>query len=676
MNPFSIRTFKGAAPGIESRLLPEGYSITSLNGKYLNGALSSWFEPSTTATPTKAVDGTVKTVFKLEYEGADYWMNWLTDVDVVRAPFANESKLYWTGDGEPREASFADATTGPDYPTTFYVLGVWQPETAPTITTPTGGAGAATTRAYIYTHVTADGEEGAPSPASALTTGKVDDTWQLTALEASPPNSGTVAAATHSAGVVTVELDTTNGLRANEEITFASVGGMTDLNGTWTIASVVDGTDITIALTTAQTYTTGGTWARVANHNVTLNRFYRTKDGGSTSEYYYVGEQDSSTSTYTDTVLDADLGSILESDDWFMPPANMRGLQVMSNQSLVGYFENVVCFSEPNVAYAFPTAYQVATPDTIVGLAAYDNVVYALTDKSVWVVVGNSPGSMSVDPTNINFPCLSKRSVSKQTEGVYFSSADGVAIVGPGVAEIVTRNTIQKTEWEDGYFPSTIVATVYQGQYFGFYEDGDGVVQGFSVQRGDPIPHLNDFNYAATAIYLEETTRDLFLVNDGKIKQWDTETGRRLTYEWESRRLVPREPVNPQVMLIDADYSAFDENGDVEAQAAQRAADLAYNEAIIAAGNGVGRSVNSFAVNSIRVNGSLLRSLGETFSLRYLAVDLIVDGVVVFTKQPQSVKPFKLPGGYKSQNFTIKLNGNIDVFRIEAAGSGKGLTLV
>lgn len=68
-----------------------------------------------------------------------------------------------------------------------------------------------------------------------------------------------IADATHSAGVVTVETSAAHGLTANTRIVIAGAGGMTDLNDHFTIATVPSGTFFTIALSTAQTFTTGGT---------------------------------------------------------------------------------------------------------------------------------------------------------------------------------------------------------------------------------------------------------------------------------------------------------------------------------------------------------------------------------------------------------------------------------
>ena len=71
-----------------------------------------------------------------------------------------------------------------------------------------------------------------------------------------------ILAATHNAGTVTIQTDGNHGKAAGDRIFIQGVVGMTDLNGYHTVASSVDADEFTITLTTAQTYTSGGTVVR------------------------------------------------------------------------------------------------------------------------------------------------------------------------------------------------------------------------------------------------------------------------------------------------------------------------------------------------------------------------------------------------------------------------------
>jgi len=65
--------------------------------------------------------------------------------------------------------------------------------------------------------------------------------------------------ANHSAGVVTVDTTAAHGLSARSRVIIESVVGMTDLNDHFSVATIPDTDSFTVALATAQGYTSGGT---------------------------------------------------------------------------------------------------------------------------------------------------------------------------------------------------------------------------------------------------------------------------------------------------------------------------------------------------------------------------------------------------------------------------------
>lgn len=68
-------------------------------------------------------------------------------------------------------------------------LGVPAPTTAPTLSI-SGGSGTAESRAYVYTWVSAYGEEGPPSPASTVTSGYPNATWTVTVTAPTTAEAG------------------------------------------------------------------------------------------------------------------------------------------------------------------------------------------------------------------------------------------------------------------------------------------------------------------------------------------------------------------------------------------------------------------------------------------------------------------------------------------------------
>ena len=120
-------------------------------------------------------------------------------------------------------------------------------------------------------------------------------------------------------------LDSVFGLRAHEEISFASASGMTDLNATFAICRVDAGTNrIVVPLSTPQSYVAGGTWSRKAPHNTSgmIRRIYRTLSTAESTEYHYVGAIPATAASFEDKASDevVAMGEILPSTGWEMPP--------------------------------------------------------------------------------------------------------------------------------------------------------------------------------------------------------------------------------------------------------------------------------------------------------------------------------------------------------------------
>lgn len=67
-----------------------------------------------------------------------------------------------------------------------------------------------------------------------------------------------ISDANHVTGVVTIDTASAHGLTQNDLVFITGVVGMTDLNGYFKVATVSDADTFTVSLTTAQSYTSGG----------------------------------------------------------------------------------------------------------------------------------------------------------------------------------------------------------------------------------------------------------------------------------------------------------------------------------------------------------------------------------------------------------------------------------
>lgn len=201
MAGFKIDNFGGVIPRLGSRLLPTNGAQVAQNVKLFSGELRSWQRTTAVNTPTKGGTSTIglQSMYRMYSTSTDYWLSWTDDVDAVRGPIAGDTsfKLYFTGDTStatnsvagPRKTNLNLAINGgTDYPHDWLEMGVPAPGSAPAVIGTGGTSTVSVTRVYLYTYVTGTdaqggfwGEEGPPSPLGTGT-GKSDATFVISGL--------------------------------------------------------------------------------------------------------------------------------------------------------------------------------------------------------------------------------------------------------------------------------------------------------------------------------------------------------------------------------------------------------------------------------------------------------------------------------------------------------------
>lgn len=161
---------------------------------------SAWVEPTSGLTNTGAKPPTAMTPVQRAYRlpssvsapipisGSDNWISFFdSNVDFVRTPVLQDSfeRYYWTGDsyyltGQPQYNTRARINSGNSGSNAPFLLGVPTPVNAPIVTPPSGTV---STRSYVYTFVSAYGEEGPPSAPTSAT--GATGTWVISNFDTS-----------------------------------------------------------------------------------------------------------------------------------------------------------------------------------------------------------------------------------------------------------------------------------------------------------------------------------------------------------------------------------------------------------------------------------------------------------------------------------------------------------
>ena len=661
MTAVNIKAFRGQIPRVSERLLTPNHASRALNCKITSGSL----DPLAGIEQVYATNRNIETIYRyrafVSGAFADNWLTWAEDVNVVPSPNANDpdGRFYFTSDSfEPRMSAYAVAILSVPYPTAWYSLGTAAPTVAPTVAH-TGGSNDQESRSYVYTYVTAYGEESPPSPPSTLYTTHLTATWNLTGLQTAPPNTGTITAATTvSTNVVRVTLNSVFGIAQYDTLTFSSVTGMTDLNGSFRVQSVDAANNrITVSLTTAQTYTSGGAWARNAPYNTTgmVKRIYRTVGTGGV--FLYVGEVPVATTTFNDTVVAADLGEELPTADSSPPPKNLTSLISLPNGCLAGIAGNELCFSDPYMPYSWPLRNRYAFSGVGVAAIAASNSVIVLTETFPVLYTGSDPEGMSGSTLETYAPCVSKRGVVDIGGGALYPSFDGLWLVSTQQIQCVTRKLYREEEWAV-LNPTTFDATFHDGQYYAYYEGQlNSRMLVLDIESPDSVIEVNE---SADALYRNELDGKLYISKGMKLYEWDVDTGRYYESDWHGVDVQFPAPLKFAAAQIHADYNAI-----VPVDTSQ----IAANEALITLGpDAVAGHLNGAEILSFEINGSYVVPV-ELDTQRKVQFTLYANTVPVYTKNVTSAKFFRLPANISSEVYSIGLSASVKVYNVTVAES-------
>jgi len=341
------------------------------------------------------------------------------------------------------------------------------------------------------------------------------------------------------------------------------------------------------------------------SYNLLKKRVYRTDANGT---YRFVGDVGIATDTFSDAVLDVNLGEEIPTitfdapaDDVSAdhPEGPMLGLVSMPNGIFAGFAGQTVFFSEAFQPHAYPDEYKLTVKSDIVALAPLNTGLLVLTKEKPAIIQGLEPSSMSMMEVDSSLSCVAKRSVVDMGEFVMYSSPDGLVMATEGGLSLVTEQTFTRDQWQE-YTPSSIVAFQWEGHYVAFYNNGTES-KGFIF---DPRGGKNSFvklDFYATAGFNDLESDSLYLVVGGSLVVF-AEGSSNENFTWRGKKFYNPRPINPAVAKVECD---------------------------------------SYSPN-------------PTFKL-------YADGELKHTQTVTNSNTFRLPSGYKANEFEIELSGSVPI---------------
>ncbi len=399
--------------------------------------------------------------------------------------------------------------------------------------------------------------------------------------------------------------------------------------------------------------------------DITKWRIYRVATGTQGAAFLFVAEVaiNISSPQYNDSVDEINLGETLKTTEFDPPPTDMIGLTPLPFGVFAGFRQNELLFSEVFQPHAWPTAYRLTTAFPIVGLGHYGITVVVTTTGGFYLVTGIDPAAMAMSDLVQSQACTSKRGIVSTEGGVIYPSPDGAVLVGPGVQRLITKDLMNRTEWQE-LKPTTIHAEFHDGRYMAFYStapllNGEFVGKGFILDMRDPQFGFKQLDFYRYALYSEPEEDKLYLVrftlsdlND--IEQWEGKAS-KLSYKWVSRIFSPGNRTFTVAKVV-GNFSAVLSQEEIDAIAAQRAQQIANNNALLTNLDALPGTINSNEINGIEINGD---------GLETVIAAAPANPTVVFTLRGQRVDEESM-----SEKF-MKTVTDDKIFRINSGAPGK-----
>lgn len=346
------------------------------------------------------------------------------------------------------------------------------------------------------------------------------------------------------------------------------------------------------------------------NYGIDRIRIYRTQTGSASTEFYFLREVTVGAASTQDD--GRDLGEVMPTTTWLTPPDDLSFLTGLWNGMLAGVSGSSVRFCEAYTPYAWPIAYDVVPPDSKpVGLGVFGQQLLVLTTGRPMLVAGSSPESMDQMPLEFAQACVAARSIVSMGSGVAWASEDGLCWYGSGGARILTAGIMLREDWQK-LKPATIIGKMYEGLYFGSYDDGAGR-KGFVINPGDQGGGIYFLSAGYEALHFDELQDQLYVLDGTNVKRWDA--GDLMTVKARSKEYRLPRPANLSAAEVVAD----------------------------------------------------------TYPVTFR---LYADGELKHTQTVAGANPFRLPSGFLAQSYQLEIEGTSPVQAVAMASSIKELSEV
>ena len=577
MTGFKLNRFSGLRPRIPESLLGDSDATVAQNCDFAYGELRNtkggWAYLSLTNTPAGLYTD----------DGLSFF-SWTADVNAVRSPLANDTfnRLYYTGDNGFKVTNRLGTRSNGGAPSSSYLVGVPRPTVAPVLTalppTPVNSTNANITFRFHWEYGGIKYQEQAITP-----TPQGDSTYRFM-----PP---TIAASTPTTAFPVLRM--TAAWKSDSSQIFDLYTANSAFNGTasglYSLDMTKDAGDttttytVTLAVsvkeqdkqTRAYVYTYVNTYGEEGPPSpaglvttspiigVSVNvvkdaisgyapikevRIYRTPTGSTIAAYFYVGTLGvgfgSGSFIFTDHVKGEMLNELLSSTEYYPPNQHLTGLMQLPNGILCAWLGNELHFCEAYKPWAWPPQYVKTLPTNIVGSVVHGSGAVVTTRSHPHLVSGVSPDSMTVSKVNVDQAGSSKWSIAVVDGVVMYASNDGlVALTGATASLMQGQKFFTRDVWRQRYGVglASMRFAVWDGRLVVYSSPASFAP--FMIRFDEADGTMTDLpGFAAQCSFLSTLSDQLYYAGGNTLYQFHGGTAQNAT--WQSAERVFPCPLN------------------------------------------------------------------------------------------------------------------------------------
>lgn len=362
--------------------------------------------------------------------------------------------------------------------------------------------------------------------------------------------------------------------------------------------------------------------------------------------------------TFTDNILDENLGSTPVNVDWTCPD-NLQGIVSLRNGVFAAYSNNTVYFSVAYQGHAWPEAYAIPLDYKIVGLGCFGNTLVICTTATTFLCTVSNPENVILIPLQEACACVSAQSIVSMQEAVVFATDFGlVKITNNGILRS-TNSILSERAWRR-FAPSTIRACVWNGQYLMFFDTTELPYSGCVMDLTDLSTGIFGLSQKVSCIRKDDYSSDVYIqyvhpiLRTPCVFTFATSSSLKRIYRWVSKKFINALGLfNIACGKVNFyDDSTYIENKQFVFLKESNAFNATY--------------VNKF---SLAGDASTNEYMQQVYNTKWCKFTLYLNDKEYSTVYAKDNTPFRLPAGKRGDSFYVEIVSTEPIARVQVAAS-------